>query len=176
MLISWVPSRKGGRAERDYLAQGGREVEFEAGPGLRHEAVLEDRGRNATGVVRVEVLGTRVSATRLPTGGGNAFLFSPMTYPVSFSGELDPAAGLVRGLWATEMQRRWNRVALPTAVVVALVVGVVVGLVSSWWVGVVVLIVLGALLLRVARMSDKRLATIVHRDLRRMARLIAGKG
>ena len=175
MLIGWVPSRKDGRAERDYLAQGGREIEFAAGPGVRHEAVLEDRGRNTTGVVRVEVLGSTVTATRLPTGGGNAFVLSPMVYPVSFSGEVDTAEGVVRGRWETDMQRRWNRVAVPAAVVVALVVAVLIGLAAGWYVGVAVLVVLGALLFWVARMSDKRLATIVHRDLRRMARLIAGK-
>lgn len=176
MLIGWVPSRKGGRAERDYLAGGGREIEFEAGPGVRHEAVLEDRGRNATGVVRVEVLGSRVKATRRPTGGGNAFIFSPMTYPVTFDGELDAAAGLVRGRWETDMQRRWNRLAVPASVVVAVVVAALIGLAAGWLAGLVVLVVLGALLFWVARMSDARLATIVHRDLRRMARLIAGKG
>jgi hypothetical protein len=98
-----------------------------------------------------------------------------MVYPVSFRGEIDAAEGVVRGRWETDMQRRWNRVALPAAAVVAVVVALLIGLAAGWYVGVVVLVVLGAPLFWAARMSDKRLATIVHRDLRRMARLIAGK-
>jgi type IV secretory pathway TrbD component len=72
------------------------------------------------------------------------------------------------------MQRKWNRVAIPAAVVVAVVIGVIVGL-ANWYAGMIGFVIAAALFLWVARMSDKRFAAIIYRDLWRMATLIAGK-
>jgi len=161
--------------ERAYIAGGGREVDFAIGPAVEYEAVLVKQGTRAAGTIRVEVLGSRLTAVRQPASGGNAFLASPMVYPTTFQGEVDWDGAVVRGTFASEMQERWNRLAIPTAVGVAVIVAVLLGLLAAWYVGLVALVVLVPLLLRLGRMSDRRFAVIVHRDLRRMATVMAGK-
>lgn len=95
-----------------------------------------------------------------------------MSYPVAFAGRVEWDREIVSGHFDTPMQRSWNRLAVPAALVVAAVVAVLVGIIGQWYVGVGVFVVLGAILGGVGRMSDRRFAAIVHRDLCRMAMLI----
>lgn len=180
MRIDWVPSRRAAKAQRAYIAHGGRDVEFVIGPGIKHEAVLLAPGRRTAGDIRVEVLGSRLSAERMPAHSGDAFRPTVKSSPTTFNGEIDWEQGVVRGTFESRMESDWRQTLPIVSVFLAAIVGVLLGLAfEHWYVGVVVFVVLAAFFYGLGRLaggSGRNYAVIVQNDLWRMAMVIAGKG
>ena len=170
-------------AERDAaltgLAAGVRVVEMPVDAQIAEGNTVREEDRYlAQGDVVLEAIDRKVWATRKaarPTGTGGWYgYFGRRSYDVSFQGRVDGDAAVVQGE-VTSHVKRYNRSAVPAAIIGGLVIGLGLAVAAHhvWLIPVFApLIFLGFLAL--GFVTDRREATIVLEDLERIAVLASG--